>query len=218
MIIFESKAQMSGNVAGTIFQNAIADSAKDELRKAESLNAIKQRLFLAVWSLLIPTCAFAWGGAGHQLIAAEAYRELSPELKAETFAVLQAHPDFAKWTNSYRPNANFDLAAYVFMRSSIKYQNLMPSLTTKPEAEVGEVRAVLRLAHLVELATTAQLPPCNTRKREPGRIASLSPSRLSPIVNVPAGTSAMPGGIATAVRRDRLRFSGPVHELVLGHG
>jgi len=45
MIIFESKAQMSGNVAGTILQNAIADSAKDELRKAESLNAIKQRLF-----------------------------------------------------------------------------------------------------------------------------------------------------------------------------
>jgi hypothetical protein len=39
-------------------------------------------------------------------------------LKAETFAVLQAHPYFAKWTNSYRPNANFDLAAYVFMRSS----------------------------------------------------------------------------------------------------
>jgi hypothetical protein len=75
-------------------------------------------LFLAVCSLIIPTCALAWGGAGHQVIAAEAYRELTPELKAETFAALQAHPDFAKWTNSYRPNANFDLAAYVFMRSS----------------------------------------------------------------------------------------------------
>ena len=75
-------------------------------------------IFLAACSLLIPICAFAWGGAGHQLIAAEAYRELSPELQAETFAVLQAHPDFGKWTNSYKPNASFDLAAYVFMRSS----------------------------------------------------------------------------------------------------
>ena len=44
LIIFESKAQMSGKIAGTILQDAIADSAKDELRKAESLNAIKQRL------------------------------------------------------------------------------------------------------------------------------------------------------------------------------
>ena len=35
---------MSGKIAGTILQDAIADSAKDELRKAESLNAIKQRL------------------------------------------------------------------------------------------------------------------------------------------------------------------------------
>ena len=32
--------------------------------------------------------------------------------------MLKAHPDFAKWTNAHHPNANFDLAAYVFMRSS----------------------------------------------------------------------------------------------------
>jgi hypothetical protein len=30
-------------------------------------------------------------------IAAEAYRELSPELKAEAFDVLKAHPNYAKW-------------------------------------------------------------------------------------------------------------------------
>ena len=68
--------------------------------------------------LLLPVSALAWGGAGHQLIAAEAYRQLSPELKAATFVVLAAHPDFAKWTNAYHPNSSYDVAAYVFMRSA----------------------------------------------------------------------------------------------------
>ena len=75
-------------------------------------------LFLAGSLLLLPNFAKAWGAAGHLVIAAEAYRELSPQLKAEAFDVLKAHTDFAKWTNAYHPNANFDLAAYVFMRSS----------------------------------------------------------------------------------------------------
>lgn len=44
LIIFESKAQLSGNRAGAIMQEAINHSAKDHLRKAESLNAVKQRL------------------------------------------------------------------------------------------------------------------------------------------------------------------------------
>ncbi len=44
LLIFESKAQLSGRKAGMIMQEAIDHSAKDELRKAESLNAVKQRL------------------------------------------------------------------------------------------------------------------------------------------------------------------------------
>ncbi len=52
------------------------------------------------------------------VIAAEAYQNLSPQIKAEAFAVLQSHPDFEKWKKSYQPNANFDLSAYVFMRAS----------------------------------------------------------------------------------------------------
>jgi hypothetical protein len=44
LFIFESKAQLSGNKAKTILQEAIDHSAKDELRRAESLNAVKQRL------------------------------------------------------------------------------------------------------------------------------------------------------------------------------
>jgi len=61
---------------------------------------------------------FAWSGAGHLAIAAEAFRQLSPQLKAEAIEVLKAHPDYAKWEKAYHPNPNLDLAAYVFMRSS----------------------------------------------------------------------------------------------------
>lgn len=73
---------------------------------------------LAVFLLLSTNFALAWGGAGHMTIAAEAFRQLSPELKAQAFEVLKAHPDYAQWVKAYRPNPNYDLAAYVFMRSS----------------------------------------------------------------------------------------------------
>ena len=60
----------------------------------------------------------AWDGAGHMAIAAEAFRQLSPELKAQAIEVLKAHPEYSEWANAYHPNPNFDLAAYVWMRSS----------------------------------------------------------------------------------------------------
>lgn len=45
LAMIEVKAQFSGNMANPRLQHAIDDSIKDELRKAESLNAMKQRLF-----------------------------------------------------------------------------------------------------------------------------------------------------------------------------
>ena len=75
-------------------------------------------ILIVVALVLFQHKAFAWGSAGHMVIAAEAYRELTPEQKAQVFDVLKAHPDFAKWSNDYHPNPNFDLPAYVFMRSS----------------------------------------------------------------------------------------------------
>ncbi|HEV2330480.1 MAG TPA: S1/P1 nuclease [Verrucomicrobiae bacterium] len=60
----------------------------------------------------------AWDGAGHMAIAAEAFRQLTPELKAQATEVLKAHPDYQQWANAYHPNPTIDLAAYVFMRSS----------------------------------------------------------------------------------------------------
>jgi len=66
----------------------------------------------------MPNSVKAWGGAGHQLIAAEAYRQLSAQTKAQVIEVLKAHPDYNKWAQAYRPNANFDQFAYIFMRCS----------------------------------------------------------------------------------------------------
>jgi len=43
LAIFESKAQFSGGNADNRLQNAVDDSGKDQRRKAESLNAMKQR-------------------------------------------------------------------------------------------------------------------------------------------------------------------------------
>jgi hypothetical protein len=75
-------------------------------------------IVLAIGSLLLPNFSQAWGTAGHMVIAAEAYQQLSPEDKAQVFEVLKAHPDFAKWSAAYHANSKFDLPAYVFMRSS----------------------------------------------------------------------------------------------------
>lgn len=43
MAVFEAKAQLTGSKPNDRLQAAVDDSMKDELRKAESLNAIKQR-------------------------------------------------------------------------------------------------------------------------------------------------------------------------------
>jgi hypothetical protein len=77
-------------------------------------------LILGIFAGIVffPSNILAWDGAGHMAIAAEAFRQLSSELKAQATEVLKAHPDYQQWANAYHPNPNIDLAAYVFMRSS----------------------------------------------------------------------------------------------------
>jgi hypothetical protein len=45
LALFEAKAQLSAPPRSARLQDAVTDSVKDEVRKAESLNAAKQRLF-----------------------------------------------------------------------------------------------------------------------------------------------------------------------------
>jgi hypothetical protein len=49
--------------------------------------------------------AQAWSGAGHQVIGAEAYRQLSPATKAKVTEILKAHPDYEKWKEAFNLKA-----------------------------------------------------------------------------------------------------------------
>jgi hypothetical protein len=69
--------------------------------------------------LLLKPTAQAWSGAGHQVIAAEAYRQLSPDLKKKVTEILNGHPDYEKWGKSFTgDSANLDFPTFIFMRSS----------------------------------------------------------------------------------------------------
>ena len=74
-------------------------------------------LFLAL--LFVAQTTQAWSGAGHQVIAAEAYRQLSPALKTKVTEILKSHPDYEKWKESFTgDSANMDLGTFIFLRAS----------------------------------------------------------------------------------------------------
>src|ERR1035438_3280629 len=69
--------------------------------------------------LFIAQTIQAWSGAGHQVIAAQAYRQLSPAFKARVTEILKSHPDYEKWKESFSgDSANLDLGTFIFMRAS----------------------------------------------------------------------------------------------------
>ena len=69
--------------------------------------------------LFVARSTQAWSGAGHQVIAAEAYRQLSPALKAKVTEILKSHPDYEKWEKSFvSESASLDLPTFIFMRCS----------------------------------------------------------------------------------------------------
>jgi hypothetical protein len=70
-------------------------------------------------ALLFPPPAQAWSGAGHQVIAAQAYHQLPPNLQKKVTEILKSHPDYEKWKDSFTgDSANLDLPAFIFIRSS----------------------------------------------------------------------------------------------------
>jgi hypothetical protein len=73
-------------------------------------------LALAIWP---GAAALAWSGAGHQVIAAQAYNQLPAKLQKAVAETLKAHPDYEKWAKSYTGDGTgLDLAEYIFIRSS----------------------------------------------------------------------------------------------------
>jgi hypothetical protein len=69
--------------------------------------------------LLFDLSAVAWSGAGHEVIAAEAYRELSPALQRKVLQLLESHPQYARWRDSARGDTGGpDFGMIIFMRAS----------------------------------------------------------------------------------------------------
>jgi hypothetical protein len=61
----------------------------------------------------------AWSGAGHMVIAVEAFRELPAKNKMKVTEILKAHPEYERWQRSYEGDSkSLDLDVYVFMKAS----------------------------------------------------------------------------------------------------
>lgn len=76
-------------------------------------------LWAAVVLLVSPVTTPAWSGAGHQVIAAEAYRELSPALQQRVVLMLKPHPQYEKWKDSFSgEKGNLEFGLQIFMRAS----------------------------------------------------------------------------------------------------
>ena len=74
-------------------------------------------LFLAL--VFVAQNRQAWSGAGHQVIAAEAYRQLSPALKTKVTEILKSYTDYEKWKESFTgDSAILDLGMFIFMLAS----------------------------------------------------------------------------------------------------
>jgi hypothetical protein len=76
-------------------------------------------IFTAIALLFLPPNTQSWSTAGHQVIAAQAYRQLSPDLQKKVAEILKAHPDYEKWKESFASESpNLDLPTFIFIRSS----------------------------------------------------------------------------------------------------
>lgn len=63
---------------------------------------------------LVAAPALAWNAAGHRIVAAIAWQELSPAARQNAAALLQQHPDYRKWTpRSQQDWATADYHAFV---------------------------------------------------------------------------------------------------------
>jgi hypothetical protein len=75
-------------------------------------------IFCAAGIVFSQSSLFAWDDAGHMTIAAEAFRQMSPELQAQAIEVLKNHPEYEQWLKSYHPIPDIDIGTYLFMRCS----------------------------------------------------------------------------------------------------
>lgn len=81
-------------------------------------NTLSRIILLVIGVFLIAPNSFAWSGAGHMLIAAEAFRSLPTNVQDRAVAVLMAHPNYEKWEKDFVGTSGLNFSVYIFMRSS----------------------------------------------------------------------------------------------------
>jgi hypothetical protein len=80
---------------------------------------LKHLSFVLIALISVARSASAWSSAGHMVIAAGAYRDLSPKLQEKVTACLKAHPEYETWAKAYSSGpSNIDFPTYIFLRSS----------------------------------------------------------------------------------------------------
>ncbi len=75
------------------------------LPQCHKINPMK--LILSLLACLVQLSCFAWSGPGHMIIAAEAYRSLSPDLQKKVSEILKKDPDYEKWATSTQASGVF---------------------------------------------------------------------------------------------------------------
>lgn len=68
--------------------------------------------------VLLASQALAWGPGGHMIVASIAYQQMPPAARQQATAILQAHPEMAKWKEQLEKDHPTDPGAYFFMRAS----------------------------------------------------------------------------------------------------
>jgi hypothetical protein len=136
------------------------------------VNKLATILYISTALLFHPN-AKAWSGAGHQVIAAEAYRQLSPPLEKKVTEILKAHPDYEKWDN---PVSGTDRVTTV--ESPEGYTKAAKMVAEKQPASAGYRLAAQSLFRPVHFLAQDMLSgiPCrklSTKPTEPG--VDLSP-------------------------------------------
>ncbi|MFY9819779.1 MAG: S1/P1 nuclease [Thermoanaerobaculia bacterium] len=75
------------------------------------------RLAVLLVAVLVARPAAAWNDAGHMTLAAVAYQQLAPEVRARVDALLRQHPDFAKLSEGLAAD-DPDFGIKVFMKAA----------------------------------------------------------------------------------------------------
>jgi len=168
-------------------------------------------LFLAL--LFIAQSTQAWSGAGHQVIAAEAYRQLFPTLRTKVSEILKAHPDYEKWKESFAgDSANMDLGTFIFLRASTWSDDIRRRKSEYNHPKWHYVEdSVSMLPLLRGQEPKSPLREALVHESDQGWLAPPKANGNSVSVRAPAvGAFPNPARNATACRRSNCSISPPI--------